>query len=225
MNGRTHMAAGLFVSTAAAGTAASAYAAVTGTDTLTLPVLALGSMAAAMASTLPDCDQYDRKNKNGIGKLFHCMVMVAVFCFLLQWLTPKEADWQYAMFYILAIFAGILTEHRSATHSIAALFGYSWLFYRMTGRNPEITIWFFLAYASHLALDFLNKRGEMLFWPVMKKRFCLRLTRSESWLGKLIFKAAAACYTVLLAMILYGMYKRGEFAWDKIRLLLPDGLI
>lgn len=194
MNGRTHTAAGL----ACGLTAAAAVM----PETLTLQGVVLGSAAAAMASTLPDCDQYGRNTKD----VARCMVRLVVFCILAQWLTKRPVDWQYAVFFILAVLAGALTDHRSVTHSIAALLLFSWLFGVTIGDNQELTFWFFIAYASHLVLDVLNKRGEMLFWPFSRKRICLKLSRSESMLGKLIFKAAAAWYAVVLVLMLFQRY-------------------
>ena len=213
MNGRTHTAAGLACSVTAA--------ALVMPQTLTLPGLVLGSAAAVTAATLPDCDQYEHNMKAAV----HCLIQLIVFCILAQWLTKNPTDWQYAVFFIAAIFVGAVTEHRSATHSIAALFGFSWMFGIMIGDNQELTFWFFLSYASHLILDILNKRGEMLFWPFRKERFCLKLSRSESRLGKLIFKAASVWYAIVLVWILFRQY--GGMLSELISLgsVLPGGIM
>lgn len=194
MNGKTHTAAALACSVTAA--------AVVMPETLTLPELVLGSAAAVMAATLPDCDQYEHNMKAAV----HCLIQLVVFCILAQWLTEKPTDWQYAVFFIAGIFAGAVSEHRSMTHSVAALLAFSWMFSVMIGDNQELAFWFFLAYASHLVLDILNRRGEMLFWPFSKERFCLKLSRSESRLGKMIFKAASLWYAAVLCLILYNRY-------------------
>ena len=194
MNGRTHTAAGL----ACGVTAAAAVM----PETLTLPGLVLGSAAAVMASTLPDCDQYRRNTKDVI----RCLIRLVVFCILAQWLTKRPVDWQYAVFFILAVLVGALTDHRSATHSVAALLVFSWLLSVTIGDNQELSFWFFTAYASHLVLDVLNRRGEMLFWPFSRERICLKLSRSESVLGRLIFKAAAIWYAVVLGFVLFQRY-------------------
>ena len=194
MNGKTHTAAGIACSITAAYAAAP--------DALSIPVLALGSAAAVMASTLPDCDLYE----NNMKAALQCMVQLAVFCILSQWLTQNPANWQYALFFIVVIFMGAMTSHRSMTHSIVALFAFSWLFYVMIGENRTITLWFFIAYASHLVLDVLNKRGEMLLWPFTSERFCLKLSKSESKLGDLIFRAASIWYIAALAWILFQKY-------------------
>lgn len=194
MNGRTHTAAGL----ACGVTAAAAVM----PETLTFTGLVLGSAAAVMASTLPDCDQYGRNTKDVI----QCLIRLVVFCILAQWLTKRPVDWQYAVFFIMAVLIGALTDHRSATHSIVALLLFSWLFGVTIGDNQELTFWFLTAYASHLVLDVLNKRGEMLFWPFSRERICLRLSRSESILGRLIFRVAAVWYAVVLGLILFQRY-------------------
>lgn len=194
MKGKTHTAAGLACSISAA--------AVVMPETLTLQGLVLGSAAAVMAATLPDCDQYKHNMKAAV----RCLVRLIVFCILAQWLTEKPTDWQYAVFFIGAILAGAVTDHRSATHSIVALLAFSWMFSVMIGDNQELTFWFFTAYASHLVLDVLNRRGEMLLWPFSRERFCLKLSRSESMLGKLIFRAASLWYMAVLGIILFNRY-------------------
>lgn len=194
MNGKTHTAAGLACSVTAAS--------IMMPDTLSLPVLVLGSAAAVMASTLPDCDLYESHMKAAI----QCLVQLVVFCILSQWLTEKPANWQYALFFIVVIFMGAMTDHRSATHSIVALLAFSWLFNVMVGDNETITFWFLTAYAAHLILDVLNKRGEMLLWPFTSERFCLKLSKSESKLGALIFRVASVWYVVVLGWILFQRY-------------------
>lgn len=194
MNGKTHTAAGLACGVTAAVMVIP--------DTLTLPGLVLGSAAAVMASTLPDCDQYERNMK----AVAHCLVELIIFCVLAQWLTEKPTNWQYAVFFIAAILVGAMTEHRTITHSVVALLAFSWVFSVMIGDNQELTFWFFVSYASHLVLDVLNKRGEMLLWPFSRVRFCLKLSRSESRLGKLIFKAAIIWYVAVICWILLDRY-------------------
>lgn len=194
MKGRTHTAAGLACSVSAA--------AVVMPETLTLQGLVLGSAAAVMAATLPDCDQYEHNMKAAA----RCLIRLIVFCILAQWLTEKPTDWQYAVFFIGAILVGAVTEHRSVTHSVVALLAFSWMFSVMIGDNQELTFWFFISYASHLVLDVLNRRGEMLLWPFSRKRFCLRLSRSESMLGTLIFRAASVWYAVVLGIIVFNRY-------------------
>lgn len=195
MNGKTHTAAGLACSATAA--------AIMMPDTLTLPVLVLGSTAAVVSSTLPDCDLYE----NNMKAAFKCLIQLVVFCILSQWLTEKSANWQYVLFFIVVIFMGAMTAHRSATHSAVALLAFSWLFNEMVGDNKSITFWFFIAYASHLVLDILNKKGEMLLWPFSSEKFCLKLSKSESLLGSLIFRAAGIWYVVVLAWILFNKFR------------------
>lgn len=193
MNGRTHTAVGL----AAGATAAS----ILMPDSVSLTTFVLGSAAATVASTLPDCDQF----KNDMPMTIRCLIKLAAFCLLAQWMTEITVNWQYVMFMTLAILVGAMTEHRTVTHSIFATLGFSWLCHTVIVENEVITLWFFVAYASHLVLDVLNKRGEMLFWPFYRKRYCLRISKSESWLGKLILKVAAVWYLVMCCTILMQM--------------------
>ncbi len=194
MNGNTHTVTGLACGLTVAALGMS--------DPLTLQGAVLGSGAALIASTLPDCDQYRIHVKEG----FECIAKLVLFCFLFQWLNAGAVNWQYAFFLILAILAGAMTDHRSATHSVMAAVVFTWIFWNVAGKNQGITIWFAAAYLSHLVLDILNKRGEMLFWPFSRKRFCLRLFRSEGMVGKIIFRIAGVWYLMLLGWALLSQW-------------------
>ena len=169
--------------------------------------LILGGLAALLAANLADCDQCHGKRSSGMEILYHMLCRLLVFCLLLQWGGKHPVDWQFAVFFVFAIFVGSRTEHRSATHSLVALLLYSWLFYRMTGQNQRTTAWFFAGYASHLVLDFLNKKGEALLWPLLSKRFCMHLSRSESRLGDGIYRVSRIVAFLAMAWILLQSYR------------------
>lgn len=186
MNGRTHKAAALACSITAASFLMP--------ESLTLPDLLLGSAAAITAASLPDCDQYEH-NVKGVGKALSYLALVSISS---QWILKQEIDWKYMVIYMVAVILGALSEHRSATHSFAALIGFTLLFGQIIARNICLIFWFFVSYASHLLFDFLNKKGEMLFWPVCKKRYCLHLVKSESKFGDILFVVSLAWYILVL---------------------------
>lgn len=65
--------------------------------------------------------------------------------------------------------AGIQCGHRSVTHSLFALV---WVMLASALLGTEIALCVCIGYASHLAIDLLNKKGEQLLFP-LEKRYCI----------------------------------------------------
>ena len=93
----------------------------------------------------------------------------------------------------LISFLGSFTHHRSFTHSIVFTVMVYWLmliaFYPAA---RAITA----GVTSHIAIDFLNERGEKLFWPI-NKRFSLKLCSSDGTVNKAMFYMGVGA-TILL---------------------------
>ncbi len=91
---------------------------------------------------------------------------------------------------------GVFSGHRTFTHSFAALFLYTlslgWL-------CPPLTLPFCGAYASHLCLDFLNKKGLPLFYP-FRKSFCLHLCYADGIINKLLLYVGILTSVFLLTL-------------------------
>jgi len=91
------------------------------------------------------------------------------------------------IFIALCIF-GILQPHRKFTHSIVALCLYSSAVGMM---HLPLCIPFAAGFASHIALDFLNKKPIMIFWPI-KAGICLSLCYSNKFADKLLLFCGVA---------------------------------
>ena len=67
--------------------------------------------------------------------------------------------------------------HRKFTHSILALILFSALIFIF---DTGVGFTFALAYISHLLLDAVTKAGVPFFYPIIKKRYGLKLIRTGS---------------------------------------------
>ncbi len=77
--------------------------------------------------------------------------------------------------FVLLCTIGFFSPHRSFTHSLlggTACTAAVWLMY------PPLTLGFAAAYASHLLLDVVNKRGIRLLFP-LKRGICLNLCYAD----------------------------------------------
>ena len=78
---------------------------------------------------------------------------------------------------------GLNTKHRTFTHSFLAMALFSGVVYLFC--RPAF-IPFAIGYASHLIVDFSNKLGLQLFFP-LKWRPCLKLCRSDKTANRILF--------------------------------------
>lgn len=98
-----------------------------------------------------------------------------------------------ALFVALAIW-GMQSPHREKTHSLVFAIGFSVAIYLAGGYA-----WAFgLGYLSHLAIDFPNKKGECLLWP-LPKRFCLGLCGANGIVSKCL--CALGCVVCAACLI------------------------
>ena len=103
-----------------------------------------------------------------------------------------------------------VTQHRGFTHTLAFA-GLMWfLATRLAAQfdvvSNDIVISFMLGLLSHLAIDTLNERGVMWFWPIYCKHLHLLRIRTGSaveWIFRLALNIAATCG---IAMILQQLH-------------------
>lgn len=97
--------------------------------------------------------------------------------------------------FVALTFVGGHTEHRSFTHSLAAmaLFCFSvWL------TCEPLLPYFAIGYASHLVLDVTNKQGIRLFWP-LDASVSLGLCRAKGMANKVTLAIGVVAAVLLLA--------------------------
>lgn len=106
-----------------------------------------------------------------------------------------------ALFAVLT-FAGGHTDHRSFTHSLVAMAAFCAAVYLACA---PLLPFFAVGYASHLALDIVNKQGIQLFWP-LHKEVSLSLCKAKGMANTVVMIAGFAAAVLLLA------YKLGLIA-------------
>lgn len=108
---------------------------------------------------------------------------------------------------IILLLIGLFTKHRTFTHSFLAMGLFSGLMY-LSCRPASIP--FAIGYASHLIVDFFNKRGLQLFFPA-KWRLCLKLCSSYEMANEVLFWVSFAIDIALGAFLFAkGMIGVGE---------------
>ena len=161
MQGKTHLAVG--VAAAAA---------------VLQPSTASGCLAAllcgAVGGVLCDVDTLRKEGKNdsimvqlSAAAIAACVLAADYFMKLGLCASVLSLDRQ-RLFFALSVFAalwivGFFSNHRGFTHSIAACALFTQAVWVLC---PAISIPFAAAYASHIVLDLLNRKGVRLLFPM-----------------------------------------------------------
>ena len=96
--------------------------------------------------------------------------------------------------FILLCSLGVLSGHRTFTHSFASLLLFSLSFHLLL---PAYSGFFIIGFASHLILDWLNYRGIMLFYP-LRTRFSLKLCRSDGIVNRVLLITGIIALVLLI---------------------------
>lgn len=83
---------------------------------------------------------------------------------------------------MIFIIAGKRDSHRGITHSFVSLM-FTTLCILAIGKTEGI-MWA-IGYATHLLIDLLNTKGEMLLWP-KRHRYCLKLCKSDGLVNRVL---------------------------------------
>lgn len=197
MTKKTHIATGLATSTAIM---TYYHNTITYFHNIHWEELLIGSVIAMIASTLPDADIYDNRPFDAIEDI----MKMCAFCFLLQYLDGLS--FSITNIYSLLLFAVMLIivipmPHRGFSHSLMCGAIFTFIVYRIC--YTEIyTTWFAIAYASHLIIDILNKKGIPLFYPLTKKKVCFKLCDSNGICNNFLCVIFSVIY---IALIYYNM--------------------
>lgn len=100
------------------------------------------------------------------------------------------------LFIALAI-AGMKSPHREKTHSWVFLGLFMIAVWLIT--SQQIAIAFGFGYLSHLIIDFPNKKGECLLWP-MPNRYCLGLCKADGIVNKCLGAIGSIVSLILISM-------------------------
>lgn len=146
---------------------------------LSLKQIVYGSMAAIIASTIPDADLIDNRSANGLIQTIETVkyseVPMLLYLFIMYQntggLTFMKTEWQtylLKMFmWVVMMHLTVISPHRGWSHSFAWMGMVTGLWHYIF-LDANMTKWFALGYLSHLLIDLCNKAGERLLWPAGK---------------------------------------------------------
>lgn len=113
----------------------------------------------------------------------------------------RESVLGTGVFLILCII-GILQPHRKFTHSAIAMFLYSASVGMM---YLPLCVPFAAGFVSHLALDILNKKPILLFWP-LKTKVCFGICYSNKFCDKLLLTCGILATLFMLSRTAFTDY-------------------
>lgn len=201
MTGKTHLFAG----------AASALA-------VTRPSTKEGCLTAmifgALGGLICDIDLRDnRGSKQALYARLSVMLLIAVALVSdtladsgviarLKETLDKRTSVGAAAFIILCI-VGVMQPHRKFTHSIAALILFS---YALAMVDIPLCVPFATGFASHLALDILNRKKLQLFWP-LKTGVSFNICYSNKLADRLFLIAGIAATVYYTGLPIFNTYR------------------
>ena len=172
-------------------------------------VLLLGSSLAFLGGLTPDVDLFQSKLGRKVSKF-----MISIFSVLLLLLLLKQ-NFQFdlaaylpldqlltsipkgPLLFILLCSMGLNTKHRTFTHSLLGMILFTLCIFLCL---PAYWLYFFIGYFSHLFLDFFNKEGMELLFPLGKK-CSIPLFKSKNTYANALFVSASVC--VLIAYLFH----------------------
>ncbi len=159
------------------------------------PLLVAGTGVAAVGSVISDIDVGNSSAHHDADKIIAAIIAaiaavviadlylhLGIYERLLSGSSQPKLLTLALIFLVICAF-GKSTKHRSFMHSFAALLALSACLYLSV---PVLTPYFAIAFLSHLALDFFNRKKERLFWP-SKKGYGFGLCTSTGLLNKIFF--------------------------------------
>lgn len=137
--------------------------------------------AGALGGVAPDVDIMDNDYEDDalIGQLIAVGIVGLVFVLdylfkfgiWMEILNDKLLATVGLVVYAILLLFGFMSSHRTFTHSVLAIMLFT---FAMAMIYPAAVTFYFAGYFSHLCIDFLNKAGEMLLFPI-RLRLCLHL--------------------------------------------------
>lgn len=178
----THVAAGIVISTMAAG--------ITNTK-LTVPFVA----AAALGAVLPDAD-------HPRTAIHRSLITIAAFAVGIYLLGIRDVTYTIAFYLAPVLVAAIISHHRGLTHSIAfagLIAGLAISFKLQYGIDVVLPLT--AGVISHLLMDCLTPHGCELLAPFSDKNFSLPITVTTG--GPIDMLIGLACTIYLVNNYIY----------------------
>lgn len=164
-------------------------------NTKNVDILTMGVAVATIGALMPDVDVKTSKIAKVATKAF-CTLLIGIVALVtlktqgygdllpnIQVPTNLTNGVTGVLILCGILLFGYFTPHRGPTHSLLccflATFG-MWLFV------PNLAIFMFVGYASHLILDVINYKGIQLFYP-LPKEVSLDLCKSDGAVNSAMF--------------------------------------
>lgn len=175
MTGRTHC----FTSVAAAITIMQPSKPIT---------ILFGASLAFLGGLTPDVDLFQSQLGQKISKFIIGIFSVVIILSLVKqhfdfdifaYFSLEEvfnSISQGIVLFLLLCSVGLNTKHRSFTHSILGGILFTFCMYLAF---PRYYMYFLIGFASHIILDFFNKKGLQLFFP-LEERVCIPLCKATN---------------------------------------------
>lgn len=194
MNGRTHVAAGLFTSLLLLQPKDP------------IPFAAMTAFAAA-GSVFPDIDHTESKLHKAVSRFLLAMNVVLFAVMIAQNVLGASVPWEkmtfglsqgqltgLAGFVMLGVF-GYGQPHRGFTHSVMALMAFT---YAVWSVYPFGGYAFGMGYLTHIMLDCLNRKGLQVLWP-SGKRWSIKACSANGRTDKALFVLFTAGFVIYAA--------------------------
>lgn len=195
MSGDTHAAVG-------AAVAAVSLSATSTTHSVTEVAIIL--VASVIGALFPDLDLGNSKGSKMLNKALKVIIPVLIIgyvCVRIGFIKRNRFSLPslgaFCLFLLVGVFART-RPHREFTHSITVLVGT--MFLVSVAFGVGIGFWYALGYASHLAVDLLNNKGESLLWP-SKFKLCFKVCSANGSTNSII-KVTACCIAVVCILTL-----------------------
>lgn len=182
MTGKTHMSIGVGLTNVMIATS-------------DIKTLLIGTILALVGSLIVDIDTEKSQGSIFLKNCIAGIIIVAtlglvlkekysinIFKYIIQ---NKELQKLIPILSILSIVIviGVMSKHRSFTHSILGVIAFTMPMYIIVG---DLAKWFAIGYIAHILADMLNKKGVKLLYPY-KKGISLKLCKSDGIVDKILF--------------------------------------
>lgn len=167
-------------------------------------------IGGAVGGIIPDIDILDNDSTGdarfgqglALGLTLLCLAIDAICGFGICNQIFSRSDVQLGIGLILFVILyrfGCAQPHRGFTHSLLALVLYS---IPVIFIDASLTPYFMLGFASHLAIDLLNKREIQILFPI-RKGICFKLCYANKTGNKILMYAGLVVSVVFLTSGLF----------------------
>lgn len=148
----------------------------------------VGASLAFLGGLTPDVDLFQSQLGQKISKFIIGIFSVVIILSLIKQYFDFDIFAYFSMdellgsisqgvlLFLLLCSVGLNTKHRSFTHSILGGILFTFCMYLAF---PRYYMYFLVGFVSHIILDFFNKKGLQLFFP-LEERVCIPLCKATN---------------------------------------------